>query len=75
MRFRLAIFCLMTFTCSAYAQSGVSSQRDMYGNLVRQSGPYSTRGINQGPINNGAIRNAPSQSSTTHSGIARQQGR
>ena len=53
MRFMLAIFCLFAGATSALAQSGVSNQRDMYGNLVRSTGTYSPRGINQGPVNHG----------------------
>jgi hypothetical protein len=46
---------------SAQAQSGVNTQRDAQGNLVRDNGGYARSGVNQGPINNGQIRNAPAQ--------------
>jgi hypothetical protein len=59
MRYAFAIFCLIACCGAAWAQYGVSSQRDMYGNLPRDSGTYSQRGINQGPINNGPIRSGP----------------
>jgi hypothetical protein len=64
MKCGLAIFCLVTLSSSALAQYGVSSHRDIYGNLVRDAGAYSARGINQPPVNNGAIKKAPSQPST-----------
>jgi hypothetical protein len=44
MRFTLAIFYLFAGAMSALPQSGVSTQRDMYGNLVRSTGTYSPRG-------------------------------
>ena len=47
----------------ALAQSGVSNQRDMNGNLVRNGGAASG-GVNQSTPNNGAIRNAPIQTRT-----------
>ena len=67
MRITLAIFCLFAGATSAPAQSGVSNQRDMYGNLVRSAGTYSPRGINQGPVNNGPITSAPAQPPTSNS--------
>jgi hypothetical protein len=67
MRLRLAILGLIACSTSALAQSGVSTQRDGYGNLLRDSGAYQTRGVNQGPINNGPIRNAPAQPPTNAS--------
>jgi hypothetical protein len=67
MKFRLAIVCLVAFTAApALAQSGISNQRNMYGNIVRDSGPYSATGVNQGPINNGSIRRSPAQPSQTN---------
>jgi hypothetical protein len=68
MRFCLAMFCILACGTAASAQSGVSNQRDAYGNLVRDNGAMSPRGVNQGPVNNGTIRNAPAQPTT--SGIA-----
>ena len=55
MRFALAMFCLFACGASALAQAGVSNQRDMYGNIVRDTGRYPARGVNRGPINNGPI--------------------
>ena len=66
MRFTLVIFCLLAGATSALAQSGVSNQRDRYGNLVRSSGTYSPRGINQGPVNNGSVSAAPAQPPTSN---------
>lgn len=67
MRITLAIFCLFAGATSALAQSGVSNQRDMYGNLVHSTGTYSPRGINQGPVNNGPINSGPAQPPTSNS--------
>ena len=67
MKFTLAIFCLFAAGASASAQSGVSTQRDMYGNLVRSNGTNLPKGINQGPVNNGPINRAPPQPPTTNS--------
>jgi hypothetical protein len=61
MRLKLAIVCLVACGGAAQAQSGVNTQRDAQGNLVRDNGNYAQRGINQGPVNNGQIRNAPAQ--------------
>jgi hypothetical protein len=66
MKFRLTIVCLIAFADPALAQSGVSNQRNMYGNIVRDSGPYSATGLNQGPVNNGPIRQSPAQPSQTN---------
>lgn len=66
MKFRLTIVCLIAFAAPALAQSGVSNQRNMYGNIVRDSGPYSATGVNQGPVNNGRIRQSPAQPSQTN---------
>jgi hypothetical protein len=67
MRFTLAMFCLFACGTSALAQSGVSNQRDMYGNINRDTGTYRARGVNRGPINNGPINNVPDQPSTSNS--------
>jgi hypothetical protein len=61
MRFKLAMVCLLACGNAAWAQSGVSNQRDAYGNLVRDNGTTSPRSVNQGPVNNGPIRNTPAQ--------------
>jgi hypothetical protein len=61
MRLKLAVVCLVACGGAAQAQSGVNTQRDAQGNLVRDSSSYAQRGINQGPINNGQIKNAPPQ--------------
>jgi hypothetical protein len=66
MRVTLAIFCLFAGATSALAQSGVSNQRDVYGNIVRSSGPYSAKGVNQGPVNNGTVNTAPAQPPTSN---------
>jgi hypothetical protein len=62
------MICLLTNCASALAQSGMSNQRDIYGNLARDSGTYSPRGVNQGPANNGPIRGTPAQPSTSNVG-------
>ena len=67
MRFALAMFCLFACGTSALAQSGVSNQRDTYGNITRDTGTYPARGVNRGPINNGPINSAPAQPSTSNS--------
>jgi hypothetical protein len=67
MRLTLAMFCLLACGTSALAQSGVSNQRDMYGNNNRDTGTYPARGVNRGPINNGPINDAPAQPSTSNS--------
>jgi hypothetical protein len=71
MRITLVVFCLFAGAASAFAQSGVSTQRDMYGNLVRPNGPYSARGVNQGPVNNGTVNTAPAQPPTSNARIDR----
>jgi hypothetical protein len=71
MRFTLAFFYLLACGASAQAQSGVSNARDAYGNIVRDTGAYRMRGINQGPANNGPINSAPAQPSTTNSHVNR----
>lgn len=63
MKFVLAASALIVFGTAALAQSGVSNQRDMYGNLVRNGGA-TPGGVNQSTPNNGAIRNAPVQRPT-----------
>jgi hypothetical protein len=65
-RFGLVIFCLLACHAAAEAQSGVSTRRDAYGNLVRDTGGYSAKGVNQGPINNGPIKNTPTQPSAAN---------
>ena len=67
MRFALAIFCMLTCATSALAQYGISNARDGNGNLIRNTGTTPVRGINQGPINNGAINSVPAQPPTTNS--------
>jgi hypothetical protein len=63
MKLTLVFLSLIVITNPALAQSGVSNQRDMYGNLVRNGGTASG-GVNQSTPNNGAIRNAPIQTPT-----------
>ena len=75
MKCELVIFFLVTCSSSALAQYGVSSHRDIYGNLVRDAGAYSARGINQPPVNNGPIKRAPSQPSTGNNPPARGMGK
>jgi hypothetical protein len=62
LRFTLAIYYLFACGSSALAQYGVSNQRDMYGNIVRDTGSYTSRAVNQGPINS-----APAQPPTSNS--------
>lgn len=71
MRLKLAIFCLIACSNSALAQSGVSNQRDVYGNLVHNNGAYAPKGVNQGPVNNGPIRHTPPQPPTSNSSSGR----
>jgi hypothetical protein len=61
MKLKLAIVCLIACSGAAQAQYGVNTQRDAQGNLVHDNGGYAQRGVNQGPVNNGQIRNAPAQ--------------
>jgi hypothetical protein len=61
----------MACSHSAPGQSGISNHRDAYGNLVRDTGAYSRRGVNQGPINIGPIKTAPAQPPTGNAGLAR----
>jgi hypothetical protein len=75
MKTTIAIVFLLAGAGSALAQSGVSTQRDMYGNLVRDGGSYSARGVNQGPQNNGSVRSLPTQPATANVGKIRTQGR
>lgn len=60
MKLTLVFLSLIILGDPALAQSGVSNQRDMYGNLVRNGGPTSA-GVNQSNPNNGIIRNVPGQ--------------
>jgi hypothetical protein len=71
MRFTFAMIALIACGGSALAQSGISSQRDRYGNLVRDGGTTAPGGVNQGPPNNGAIRNGPAQPTTSNAGPVR----
>jgi hypothetical protein len=64
MRLRLVVVCLIACSNAAWAQSGVSNQRDMYGNLVRDNG--ASRSLNQGPVNLGPISKAPARPPATH---------
>ena len=68
MRYAFVFFCLTACCGSASAQYGISNQRDMYGNLPRDGGAYSPKGINQGPINNGPIRTAPAPTTMNNGG-------
>ena len=68
MRLRLALLGLIAFSNSALAQYGVSNQRNAQGNLVRDRGVYSPTGINQGPVNNGPIKDRPAQPPTANAG-------
>jgi hypothetical protein len=72
MKYMLAFFlCMIACTTAALAQYGVSNQRDMYGNIVRDPGAAPARGVNQGPTNNGPINSAPAQPPTGNSRINR----
>jgi hypothetical protein len=67
-RLGLAIFCLLACHAIAAAQSGVSTQRDANGNLIRDNGGYSAKAVNQGPVNNGPIKNSATQPSNANIG-------
>jgi hypothetical protein len=75
MKTSITIVCLLASAFPALAQSGVSNQRDMYGNLVRDGGAYSPRAVNQGPVNNGQIRSTPPQPTTSNTGKTQTMGR
>ena len=75
MKTTIAIVLLLAGAGAALAQSGVSTLRDMYGNLVRDGGSYSARGVNQGPQNNGSVRSLPTQPAPANVGRTRTQGR
>jgi hypothetical protein len=75
MRFALTILCLIAGATSAVAQNGISNQRDGYGNLVRSTGTYAPKGINQGPVNNGPVSIAPAKPSTQNSRMDKGSGR
>jgi hypothetical protein len=60
------VVCLIACSNAAWAQSGISNQRDIYGNLGRDNG--ASRSLNQGPVNLGPIRNAPAKPPTTNPG-------
>ncbi|WP_291846092.1 hypothetical protein [Bradyrhizobium sp.] len=70
MKFGIAFLCLVAYSGPAFAQYGVSNQRDMYGNIARNSGTISPGAINQGPVNNGPIRNSPTRPPTANAGNA-----
>jgi hypothetical protein len=74
MRFAFAFFCLIACCGSAWAQYGISNQRDMYGNLPRDGGASSQRTINQGPTNNGPIRSTPAPTTTNNTGAINSTG-
>lgn len=62
MELRIAILCLATILGNPVLAQGVSNQRDMYGNLVRDGGASAHTGVNQStPNSSGAIRNPPVQ--------------
>jgi hypothetical protein len=75
MKTTIAILFLLAGAGSALGQSGVSTQRDMYGNLVRDGNSYSPRGVNQGPQNNGQVRSMPTQPATANVGRIKTQGK
>ena len=75
MKSTITIVLLLVGASSASAQTGVSNQRDMYGNLVRDGNNYSVRGVNQGPQNNGPVRSMPTQPATANVGRIRTQSR
>ncbi|WKA30550.1 hypothetical protein [Bradyrhizobium roseum] len=75
MKTTIVILFLLAGAGSALGQSGVSTQRDMYGNLVRDGGSYSSRGVNQGPQNIGQVRSMPTQPATANVGRVRAQGK
>jgi hypothetical protein len=73
MKLMVALLLVVGFSLSVsvQAQSGVVARRDASGNLVRDSGPYSSRGVNQGPVNNGPIRTTPIQPPAANAGNSR----
>jgi hypothetical protein len=75
MKSTITIMFLIVGAGSALGQTGVSNQRDMYGNLVRDGSNYSVRGVNQGPQNNGPVKSMPGQPATANVGRIRTQGR
>jgi hypothetical protein len=75
MKATVTIVFLLAGASSALGQSGVSNQRDMYGNLLRDSGSYSARGVNQGPQNVGPVRTMPAQPAPANVGRIQTQGR
>jgi hypothetical protein len=66
MKLIMTVLLLVGFSLPAMAQSGVAARRDASGNLMRDTGPYLPKGVNQGPVNNGQIRNAPAQPSNAN---------
>lgn len=75
MKTTIAIVFLLAGAGSALGQSGVSTQRDMYGNLVRDGSGYAPRGVNQGPQNVGQVRSMPTQPAPANVGRVRVQGK
>jgi hypothetical protein len=75
MKTSIAIVCFLASAVSALAQTGVSNQRDMYGNLVRDGGTTSPRAVNQGPVNNAPIRITTPQPATTNAGRTQSTGK
>jgi len=75
MKTTIAIVFLLAGAGSALGQSGVSTQRDMYGNLVRGGGDFAPRGVNQGPQNMGPARSTPGQPAPASGSRPRSPGR
>jgi hypothetical protein len=75
MKSTITIVFLLVGAGSALGQTGVSNQRDMYGNLVRDGSNYQARGVNQGPQNNGPVGSMPTQPATANIGRIRAQSR
>ena len=75
MKTTITIVFLLVGAGSALGQTGVSNQRDMYGNLVRDGSNYSARGVNQGPQNNGPVRTMPTQPAPANVGRIQTQSR
>ncbi len=75
MKTTIALLFLLAGAGSALGQSGVSTQRDMYGDLVRDGGSYPSRGVNQGPQNIGSVRSMPGQPATSNVGRIRTQSK
>ncbi|MDB5604549.1 MAG: putative exported protein of unknown function [Bradyrhizobium sp.] len=71
MRLMLAMFCLLACGNAAWAQNGISNQRDASGNLLRDGGATSPRSVNPGAVNNGPVRNVPTQPTTNNTSTAK----